>query len=196
MIHPATQLRFFSDMIGYGVFATAFIPAGTITYVEDQLEIVLSPDNLLRQDPSYKPILDKYTFIDNSGNHVLSWDFARFVNHCCHANTLSTGYGFEIAVRDIYPGEQITDEYALFGYEGEMELICDYADCRGRIRASDHATYSEQWDMLIKQALAAFNRVPQPLLPLLDPATHQAVQHYLATGEGYRSVADLTFGRP
>lgn len=32
MIHPAMELKHISEEIGYGVVATAFIPAGTITW--------------------------------------------------------------------------------------------------------------------------------------------------------------------
>lgn len=35
MIHPDTELRFINPEIGYGVFATQFIPRGTITWVRE-----------------------------------------------------------------------------------------------------------------------------------------------------------------
>jgi hypothetical protein len=37
MIHPWTELRFINDSIGYGVFATQFIPKGTIVWALDDL---------------------------------------------------------------------------------------------------------------------------------------------------------------
>ena len=43
MIHPNTQIQYINDLIGYGVFATEFIPKGTITYVKDSLELEISP---------------------------------------------------------------------------------------------------------------------------------------------------------
>ena len=36
MIHPDTELRFISDEVGYGVFATALIGRGTITWVRGE----------------------------------------------------------------------------------------------------------------------------------------------------------------
>jgi hypothetical protein len=39
MIHPHTCIRYVNPQIGYGVFATAFIPKGTIVYVKDDLEL-------------------------------------------------------------------------------------------------------------------------------------------------------------
>ena len=38
MIHPKTTLRFINEEVGYGLYATEFIPKGTITYVKDSLE--------------------------------------------------------------------------------------------------------------------------------------------------------------
>ena len=46
MIHPKTELRFVNDDIGYGVFATEFIPKGTILYVKDELEIKVSKNKV------------------------------------------------------------------------------------------------------------------------------------------------------
>ena len=34
MMHPSIELKPVNPQIGYGVFATAFIPAGTIVYVK------------------------------------------------------------------------------------------------------------------------------------------------------------------
>ena len=43
MIHPHTELRFINDEIGHGVVATQFIPAGTITWVLDELDRTFTP---------------------------------------------------------------------------------------------------------------------------------------------------------
>ena len=60
----------------------------------------------------YRPYLDRYGYEDARGDTVLCWDHARFVNHSCDASCLAAGNGFEIAVKDIHPGEQLTDDYA------------------------------------------------------------------------------------
>ncbi len=188
MMHPATELRYVNPDIGYGVFATAFIPQGTIVYVQDSLEIVLRPNDPLIQDPRYAAIIKKYAYEDEAHNQIISWDFAKHINHCCHANTLSTGYGFEIAIRDILPGEELTDEYALFSPHHEMTLRCHYADCRLRLQPGDLVQYGPQWDRLIQQALAALPNVPQPLLSLVDEATLTDLMTYIHTGHNYRPV--------
>ena len=111
MIHPDTELRFISNEIGYGVVATKFIPAGTVTWVLDQLDREFTPLELQQMAPIYQNILDTYTFRNNKGNYILCWDNGRYVNHSFNSNCLTTAYDFEIAIRDIHPGEQLTDDY-------------------------------------------------------------------------------------
>ena len=111
MIHPKTELRFISKEVGYGVFATDFIPAGTITWVLDKLDREFRPEEFFAMDLVYQNIIDTYTFRNNIGNYILCWDHGRFVNHSFNSNCLTTAYDFEIAIRDILPGEQLTDDY-------------------------------------------------------------------------------------
>ena len=80
MIHPDTKLDFVSDLVGYGVFATQFIPKGTIVYVKDDLEIVISPEHVIHKDEKYKKVIDTYSYRDEYGNYILSWDIAKYVN--------------------------------------------------------------------------------------------------------------------
>jgi len=59
----------------------------------------------------YKEILLKYCYRNNKGHFVLCWDISRYVNHSFKSSCVSTAYDFEIAVRDIYPGEELKDDY-------------------------------------------------------------------------------------
>lgn len=104
MIHPNTELKFISNEVGYGVVATQFIPAGTITWVLDKLDRVFSPVEFQNMESLYQEILDTYTFRNNEGNLVLCWDNGRFLNHSFNSNCLTTAYDFEIAIRDIQVG--------------------------------------------------------------------------------------------
>ncbi len=193
MIHPHTELRHISPEVGYGVFATAHIPAGTITYVKDTLEVIVSPEDYLSHNDDVRGAIDKYSYIDEHGNRIVSWDFAKYVNHCCNCNTISTGYGFEVALRDIAMGEQLTDEYGIFNLEEEMTLVCGYEDCRGCIRPEDFETYYKEWDAKIKQALPRLMSVEQPLLPFVDDETRARVDRYFEDAGSYRSVYALRF---
>ena len=100
------------DAVGFGVFATADIPRGTITWVLDPLDQRISPTRAGVLGPKWAGVLRRFGYFDAQGNVVISWDHARFVNHCCEPNTASGGDDrFEIALRDIRAGEQLTDDY-------------------------------------------------------------------------------------
>jgi hypothetical protein len=141
MIHPDTELRLVSEAIGYDVFATQPIPRGTVTYVKDGLEIELTSRQFERLDEVHRQIVDKYSCIDPRGKRIVSWDHARYVNHRCVCNTISTGCGFEIANRDIAAGEEITDEYGLFNLQAPMAVDCG---CNNR-RKLLHPTTRSSW---------------------------------------------------
>lgn len=191
MIHPGTQLNGVSDSIGVGVFATAFIPEGTIVYVQDALEIELSPADFAALDEPLRSVAEKYSFIDPRGYRILSWDTAKYVNHSCDPNTMSSGYGFEIALRDIEPGEEITDEYGLFNLQHDIECLCGGEQCRKVIRSTDIDRLYRRWDQRVQDALRHIREVEQPLLELMDPRRRAELEDYLDTGRGYRSVRDL-----
>lgn len=191
MIHPDTELKTANKEKGRGVFATAFIPKGTVTYVKDPLEIEVMPGDPRLNNSAIKENIETYSYIDAEGVRIISWDHAKYVNHCCRCNTMSTGYGFEIAIRDIEAGEEITDEYGMFNFEYTLNLHCEKSPCRGTVSGSDLDRYHEEWDREVQSALASFGEVDQPLAELIDDRTLDEVRRYLDTGKGYRSVLSL-----
>ena len=193
MIHPDTELRFVNLQIGFGVFATAFIPKGTLLYVKDELEIEISPERFNSMDQLHQSIVEKYSYIDQHGTRIISWDHAKYVNHRCDCNSMSTGYGFEIAIRDIEKGEEITDEYGLFNIASVIPIECQCPECRTVLLPSDHEHYYPQWDELVKTALARLNAVKQPLMPFVDTQTQADLQSYLDGHRPYRSVLALKY---
>lgn len=193
MIHPDTELRFINEEVGYGVFATRFIPRGSITYVKDSLEISVSPAAYTKLSPEMQAAVEKYSYIDERGQRIVSWDFGKYVNHCCQCNTISTGYGFEIALRDIEPGEQITDEYGIFNLQYQMDLRCDQANCRCTIGPGDFDRYYPEWDEKIKAVLPGLRKVAQPLFPFVNETTRGALNRYFSDPGAYRSVYALKY---
>lgn len=196
MIHPGTTLKSVSDTIGVGIFAKTFIPKGTLVYVQDSLEIELSPSEFEALEEPLKAMAEKYSFIDPRGYRILSWDTAKYVNHSCDPNTMSAGYGFEIALRDIQPGEEITDEYGLFNLQHDIECLCGSGNCRKVIRSTDIDEYSASWDERIRGALQLIPEVEQPLMELMDPERRGALDRYLETGRGFHSVRELKCAPP
>ena len=191
MIHPSTELRFVSPEIGYGVFAKEFIPKGTVVYVKDSLEIEVTPKKYLKLDDYARSVVDKYSYRDERGYRIVSWDAAKYVNHSCSRNTISTGYGFEIALRDIQVDEEITDEYAIFNLEKQFECGCDSKNCRKYISPSDFESLFEVWDKEIKEAMTNYQNVEQVLEQYIDEKLFKKLTKYLETGKEYKSVYSL-----
>ncbi|HLU85731.1 MAG TPA: SET domain-containing protein [Vicingaceae bacterium] len=166
MIHPHTELKFISNEIGYGVVAREFIPKGTITWVLDKLDREFSPLEIQNMEPIYQEILDFYTFRNNNGNYVLCWDNGRYVNHSFNSNCLTTAYDFEIAIRDILPGEQLTDDYGYLNIPYPFRGI-DEGTRRKIVYPDDLIRYHKVWDKKIAKAFPNITKVNQPLRTLI-----------------------------
>lgn len=167
MIHPHTELKLISTEVGYGVVATEFIPAGTITWVLDKLDREFSPADFEKMDPLYQNILDTYTFRNNKGHLILCWDNGRFVNHSFNSNCLTTAYDFEIAIRDIHPGEQLTDDYGYLNISHPFRAV-DEGTKRKVVYPNDLEKYYKVWDKKIEKVFAKIITHDQPLRSLID----------------------------
>jgi len=176
MIHPATRLAFINETIGYGVVATEFIPTGTVVWVRDPLDMILEKPDVEALSPLYKPMIDRYAYEEEDGSIVLCWDHARFVNHSCEATCLAAGNGFEIAVCDIHPGEQLTDDYAGLFIKESFPCACGSAKCRGVVHPEDVHTMVPHWRVLTRAALKVAPSVRQPMFQLLSDKNRQAVE--------------------
>lgn len=189
MVLPNVRVQWISDEKGYGLFATKFIPKGTITFVQDDLDIVIPQKMVNTYSPAMKQHIEKYSYLDFSNNHIISWDLGKYMNHCCFANTLSTGYGFEIAVEDIKEGEEITDDYRIFTVDHQLIVNCKKIGCVGKLSFDGVQDQIEAWDNKIRPALKNFRNVDQHLAELIDPKVLQQIDDYIANDEKYISVA-------
>ncbi|NCP44885.1 MAG: SET domain-containing protein [Flavobacteriales bacterium] len=175
MIHPITELKFISNEIGYGVVAREFIPKGTITWALDKLDREFTPTEIQSLDSIYQDILDFYTFRNNNGNFVLCWDNGRYVNHSFNSNCLSTAYDFEIAIRDIQPGEQLTDDYGYLNIPAPFRGI-DEGTKRKVVYPNDLVKYHKVWDKKIEKAFPLIIKVNQPLRKLIPEETWKEIE--------------------
>jgi uncharacterized protein len=181
MVHPDTELRFVNSEIGFGVFATRLIPRGAITWVQDELDRVLTPEKVRQLGPEYAAILSKYSYVNRWGDSVLCWDLARYMNHSCTPSCLSPGYNFELAIRDIAPGEELTDDYATLNLSDSFKCVCGAPGCRNTVCEDDVFTLADRWDEAVREVFPLMAKVPQPLWGLVKEK--QEVQVALAGGE-------------
>lgn len=177
MIHPHTELKPINPIIGFGVFATASIPRGTIIWTPDPLDRVLTRAELAVLPRALAFDLERYCWQRKDGRFVLAWDLARFVNHSCAPNCLTTEYGFEVVTRDIAVGEEITNDYADLGMQAHerFDCCCGEPDCRKVIVASDSDRFRRYWNAEAKAAMEEIPMVDQLLEQVLSQDVLQSL---------------------
>ena len=175
MIHPDTELRPVSPSVGVGIFATRLIPYGTITWVLDPLDQLFTPGAVADLPPAYRPLIEKYSFRDASGQFILCWDHARYVNHSCDPNCAGTRHGFDIAVRDIAVGEQLTNDYATLNLMAHESFVCacGAAICR-------HWVTPENPDPVRDAAREAVLTAARGRMPLVEQPLWELAHNFLA----------------
>lgn len=192
MIHPDTEVRFISEEIGYGIVATKLIPEGTITWVQDELDQVYTPEQVAEMLPYSQEMIDKFTFRNSQGNYVMCWDTAKYVNHSFNSNCISTPYDFEIAVRDIQPGEELTDDY---GYLNVSEAFKakDEGTARTTVYPDDLLNFHKEWDDKLAASFKKLNKISQPLERLLPQNIKSIVQQVLKGEKKMDSILKLYY---
>ena len=102
---------------GVGLFAKEFIQQGTTYWVRNELfDRLFTPAMLTALNPIAIRYIEKYGFLEKSGNWYLCNDNARFSNHSNDPNSENHYDQFGIvqyctAARDILKGEEILCDY-------------------------------------------------------------------------------------
>lgn len=195
MIHPKTEIKFISEDIGYGVVATEFIPAGTIIWVLDKLDREFTSKQFQSMSLSYKNILDTYTFRNNKGNYVLCWDNGRFINHSFNSNCLTTAYDFEIAIKDIQVGDQLTDDYGYLNIQSPFRGI-DEGTKRKIVYPNDLVKYHKIWDKKINQVFHKIAHHSQPLQEFISISTWSKINKIIKDGKKIDSILNNLYTQP
>ena len=169
MIHPHTRVQFVNDNIGMGLFATHLIPKGTIIWCLDKFDQIFSPDQVAKMPANYQDILDVYSFRNEKGEYVLCWDNTKYINHSSNSNCLTTAFQYEIAIRDIHPGEQLFNDYGYLKLTHSMQVEPEEGSDRTEVHPDDLLTYYNEWDDQLKDAYRFLKEVKQPLKKILSP---------------------------
>lgn len=192
MMHPDTEIRFISEEIGYGLVAKKNIPKGTITWVQDQLDQIYTPTQVGKMEKFSQQMIDEYSFRNNKGNFVLCWDLAKYVNHSFNSNCLSTAYDFEIAVRNIRAGEELTDDYGYLNITESFEAK-DEGSLRSIVYPDDLLHFHKNWDALLNDAIAYSDKVEQPLKDLISAEVQTKIKLILRGHVEMDSILNLYY---
>jgi hypothetical protein len=126
-------------------------------------------------DPRYRDILMTYSFRNNCGEYIFCWDNGRFINHSFNANCCLTPYNFEIAIRDIEEGEELTDDYGYLNIIEPFEASPE-GSTRNLVYPDDLLRYAEVWDKQLAAAFPKLNQVEQPLHKFMEPEVINILQ--------------------
>lgn len=190
MMHPDTEIRFINEEVGYGVVAVKFIPEGTITWVQDDLDQIFTPAEVEKLHPKSREMLDKFAFRNRYGKYVLCWDLAKYVNHSFRSNCFSTPYGFEIAVRDIHPGEELTDDYGYLNLT-EPFFARDEGTERNAVYPDDLVNFHREWDEMLKAPVEKIGEVAQPLIDLIPEDFQRDLEKIIQKEKAMDSILKL-----
>jgi len=188
MIHPHTEVRFISPEKGYGVVATHFIPKGTITWVLDPLDRIITVEEVSNWPPLILEKLETFSFRNSQGNHVLCWDFGKYINHSFNSNCITSAYDFEIAVRDIQVGEELTDDYGYLNLSEAFEAVRERGTKRTHVYPDDMLTYHRSWDAKLRNAFKSLLTVEQPLTKYMPEEMWEKAEKVASGQEKMQSI--------
>ena len=172
MIHPHTAPRRISAEVGLGVFATDRIPRGTIVWALDPFDLKLTPEVIAGYPPMLQAAVARGAYPADDGRWVFCWDHGRHVNHSCRPNCVDIGGSFQLALRTIEPGDELTCDYAACGHFTEFMCGCGAPDCRGWIPLqSERATPEPE---TLAELFAVAGTLDQPLLAFAAPEPAEA----------------------
>lgn len=109
-----TEVKVATDpRMGLGLFATEFIPKNSVVWKFVRgVDIEIAIDEVEQMSEAQQEHFEKYGWI--KGNHYYSsGDIANFVNHSYQPNIKNVNK-VTLALRDIYPGEELFENYAEF----------------------------------------------------------------------------------
>ena len=103
-----------SSIHGFGVFASAPIPKGTVIWEFDEgADWALSEQEMAAFPERLKAQMEAWTYQSEDGMYILCSDGAKFMNHSFDPNCDDRGQD-TVAARDIGAGEELTCDYRAF----------------------------------------------------------------------------------
>lgn len=192
MIIPCTKVAYINDTKGNGVVATDTIPLGTVTWIFDDLDREIPMSRLRCMSEPCRDAVLTYSYRNNKGNLIFCWDNERFINHSFKPNCCLTPYRFELAIRDIQPGEELTNDYGTLNIIAPFPVDSESGD-RSVVYPDDLLRYNAAWDQQLQAAFHRFLHVEQPLRQLFSPETWQLAESIARGDNVMASVKECYF---
>ncbi len=164
-----------SSIEGKGYFADEYIPMGTVVYFYSKDDIFYSKDKFESLADEDKEGLIENAVEDEFGNWVLT-QTGPYTNHSCDPNIYPLfvqGKYFDIAVKNISKGDEITIDYSMFfsSIKWSMNCGCGSNVCRKKIGFGQSVSHEIEDNRfkLINNAVIKILKVDQPLFKSDDP---------------------------
>ena len=188
MMHSSTEVFVRSDGVGVGVRATAPLPAGTVLWVRDALDVALSPAAFTELPPALRKQVERLGYRDSRGQWIVCWDAGKFVNHCCEPTMRGVGHDAMIAVRDVAAGDEIFCDYAECNLEQPLQCECGASACRQQVSSAVAPEVWRQWQREVEGAVDRARHLAQPLAAV---SVGEGLEAILAGGRPVPNLADV-----
>src|SRR5690606_7950079 len=142
---------------------------------QDIFDREFSDEEIRKMDPVHRELAETYCFRNSKGHHVLCWDNGRFVNHSFRSNCFTTPYNFEIAVRDIQAGEELTDDYGYLNISSPFKAM-DEGTSRKMVYPDDILTFHKEWDAQLIETMPCVPKVQQDMKNLISDELWQQIE--------------------
>ena len=127
-----------SALDGTGLFAAEFIPKDALVWTSDAgFDLVYPKAEIAarcQSDPVFAEYVRRYTYEDrmNPGFVVFNVDDGRFMNDSTNPTCFVGEDGMSsYAIRDLQPGEELTNDYEHFLADSDVSINVDWRDRRG-----------------------------------------------------------------
>jgi uncharacterized protein len=116
-----------SSIHGYGVFAAARIPRGTVVWEFDpEADWALTEAEMSAFPARLREQMEAWTYLSEDGMYILCSDGAKFMNHSFEPNCDDEGPKYTVAARDIEVGEELTCDYRAFDENSKKNGLPEY----------------------------------------------------------------------
>lgn len=164
---------------GKGYFADQDIPLGTIVYLYGSSDVFYTKQQFMAMNQDEKNRLAEFGVEDEFGSWMLT-STGPYTNHSCDANILSLyvdGIYCDVAVKDIFQGNEITVDYGMFfsSKKWEMDCKCGADACRQKVGfgISVHSDAEQMWFRRLEGAIHVVQKVQQPCFQINDPKAQE-----------------------